>query len=179
MSWERIPGTDGEFSGDDAWDAFSDALTKIASAYQGRFHRCPTVRELHRGLYFVLRGAPERYVVDPEQLEASPPPPRRWLFADDFEAASGDMRGDVEPVFISRRATGGDVVRFAVVKDGRTLRCGYDVLDEMLSEHDARWLFIASYLKTLTGDHYADQVDIVSFHPLARPSDRVEIPYPR
>lgn len=171
MAWERIPDTEGEFSGDEVWDVFAEALTKIARIYEGRFGRRPTVRELQRGLDFVLHGAPARFVVDLE--------PSRRLAFDDFEAASGDMEGDVEPAFVSRRANGEDVLRLWLVRDGRTLLCRYEILDTDLSDQDARGLFVACYLKALTGDAYADDIDVVRFSRADRPDEVVEMAYPR
>jgi len=178
MSWEKIPGTENEFSGDGPWDIFAEALAALARVYEERFHRKPTLRELHRGLDFVLHGSPQDYIFDPEQLDASPPPPRRILLAEDFEAASGDMDGEVEPTFLARRSTGEDVVRAWLTQRDRLLQCEYEIVDQTLTDADVRWLFAVCYLKVLTNDYLAGDVDTIRFVPRAQPTEHHDIPYP-
>jgi hypothetical protein len=92
-----------------------------------------------------------------------------------FEAASGDVIDDVEPVFISKRATGEDVVRFDVTVDDRTLTAEAHPIHDVDIE-ELMILFCETYLRTLTDDYYADKIDRVI---LAVGETEREFDYPR
>lgn len=80
----------------------------------------------------------------------------------DWEAASGDgLDNGAEPVFISRRETGRDVITIHLRHEGRILTGTIVAIEEELSLDDIVALFARTYLGTLTMDFYRGQVDEV------------------
>jgi hypothetical protein len=81
----------------------------------------------------------------------------------DFEASSSDLdaNGD-EPIFVTRRSTGADAIEGSLRLEHRELRVSIHVLDPSLSQDDVVALFVLTYLRTLTADHYRDLADRVA-----------------
>ena len=79
-----------------------------------------------------------------------------------FEAAAGDRAGDVEPVFISLRDTGADIVLVNVRVADRAMTATYDVLDPKLDHDDVTVLFCETYLRRLMGDALRADVDTIT-----------------
>ena len=75
-----------------------------------------------------------------------------------FEAASGDVKGDVEPVFISARATKKDVLRAEVKPIGDTLDVRYWILDDELDDADVARVVHIAYLDVLTSHYWKNKV---------------------
>jgi hypothetical protein len=96
----------------------------------------------------------------------------------DYEAASGDvLDGDIEPVFVMRRATGSDVLKLHLVQRDRLLSCELLEAEHGFGLDDVVALFVRTYLGTLTDDYYRGRVDEVEIVPAAGgPSAR--FPYP-
>lgn len=66
MAWDEFDRNGVKLmSGDDPLDEFSQALERIALAYEKRFRRKPRVGELLLSLERVLGARPERFVSDP------------------------------------------------------------------------------------------------------------------
>lgn len=80
----------------------------------------------------------------------------------DHEAASGDLLDDgAEPVFVSQRATGEDVLVLHARMEGRRLVCDVRHVAEGLELDDVVALFVRTYLGTLTGGSLRKDVDEV------------------
>jgi hypothetical protein len=116
------------------------------------------------------------FVALDQGLGPSPPPPRRWLRAADFEASAGE---DDEPISIARRATGADVVTAEIVQEGRTLKVCYELADPTLDAGDVKWLFIACYLCEFANNYYADKVDQITLRSKRNADEVMMFPYPR
>jgi hypothetical protein len=71
-----------------------------------------------------------------------------------FEASSGDMKGDAEPVFIERRDTRKDVLTGEVRREGDTIEFRYAVQDPTLDDADVARIFHIAYLDVLTRHHW-------------------------
>jgi hypothetical protein len=177
MAWERLSRDSAEFTGDAPADAFAAALDGVARAYLERFSRRPTAREVRSAFDAVLRATPARWVEDPDQLAPDAAAPGRWLDADAFEAAAGDVQGDVTPAVIIRRATRKVALRFKVTVRDRVLHAPYEINDPELTPDDAWRLFVIAFLRRYANGTFAADVDTVSLGPVG--GDRIVRPYPR
>ncbi len=79
---------------------------------------------------------------------------KRNVIRETFEASSGDMKGDVEPIFIERRKDRQNVVTGELRQDQGTLELRYTVLDPSLDPDDVARVFHIAYLDGLTGHHW-------------------------
>lgn len=80
----------------------------------------------------------------------------------DYEAASGDLLpGDVEPIYISRRATGEDVIVLHGHVEARVLVCRVHQSAPEFTLDDIVGLFVRTYLGTLTGGSLRGDFDRV------------------
>jgi hypothetical protein len=89
-----------------------------------------------------------------------------------FEAASGDMRGDVEPVFISRRADGQDVITGEKTMDGAVMTVAYQIVDGTLDDDDVAHIFAIAYLEVLTDGYYDEKVTTIAMRNSATEATR-------
>ena len=71
-----------------------------------------------------------------------------------FEASSGDMKGDAEPIFIERRQDRKDAITGEVRSSGDTLEFRYTVVDPALDDDDVARIFHIAYLDVLTQHHW-------------------------
>ena len=79
-----------------------------------------------------------------------------------FEAASGDMRGDVEPVFLVHRDGGEDAVTGEKTIDRTTMNVDYQILDPALDDDDVARIFAVAYLDVFTDNYYRDKVATIA-----------------
>jgi hypothetical protein len=113
----------------------------------------------------------------------SPPPYRGPIDPREFSGACTDPIDRPAPWgvgrvhFVCRGRE--DVIKFYADIDGpaRQLRIDYEILDQRLSDVDARELIVHAYFLALAADHYRGQVE--SFDLARLGSDRrVRVPYP-
>lgn len=77
--------------------------------------------------------------------------PLRRCMDRDYEAASGDLLDDgAEPIFITRRSAGEDVVVLHARLESRVLFCDIVAFEAGLSFDDIVAMFVRTYLGTLT-----------------------------
>jgi hypothetical protein len=90
---------------------------------------------------------------------------KRHVIIKTFEAGSGDMQGDVEPIAIWRRdgSASDPVLRLEKTIDGTTMRVRYTVLHGPLDAEDVERLFVMTYLDELTIHYYRGKVERVMF----------------
>jgi hypothetical protein len=74
-----------------------------------------------------------------------------------FEASSGDMRGNIEPVFISGRPDGKDVATCEVRANGAILEVGFRLLGASLDDADFARVFAIAYLDVFTSHYWHNQ----------------------
>jgi len=79
---------------------------------------------------------------------------KRHTIKQAFDAGSGDMRGDVEPVVICSRRSGNDVATCEVTEAGDTLKVSYRLLDPSLDDEDFARIFHIAYLDVFTSHHF-------------------------
>lgn len=94
---------------------------------------------------------------------------KRAAIVKTFEAGSGDMRGDVEPVFIERRADRSDAITAELTRTGDTMRIAYR---SQLDADDVARVFVIAYLDALTGHHYQRQTRHLVFVDTATGAER-------
>ena len=82
----------------------------------------------------------------------------RYVIDETFEAGSGDVRDDVEPIFIWSRRDRVDVLRGELREDHHTLELRYTILDSSLEDADVLRLFHIAYLDVLTNHHWFNKV---------------------
>jgi hypothetical protein len=96
----------------------------------------------------------------------------------DYEAASGDVLDDgSEPVFISQRATGQDVLMIRLRIEERVMTGSITEAAEGLELDDMVALFVRTYLGTLTGDLYRGRIDEVALQA-SEPRTLSHLPVP-
>lgn len=71
-----------------------------------------------------------------------------------FEASSGDMRGDVEPIFIEHRKERKDALTGEVRQEQGVLELRYTIVDPALDDADVARIFHIAYLDVLTRHHW-------------------------
>ncbi len=79
---------------------------------------------------------------------------KRNVVSQTFEASSGDMKGDVEPIFIEHRKERKDVLTGELRQDQGTLELRYTIVDPALDDADVARIFHIAYLDVLTGHHW-------------------------
>lgn len=79
-----------------------------------------------------------------------------------FEAASGDMDGDEEPIFIFTRSDETDVLTGRVLQSERTMILRYHILGVM-DDADAIRLFEIAYLDRFTDHYYQSRCDTIRY----------------
>lgn len=181
MSWRTI-GPDGHFfTGDRPLDEFTRATQRIAEAYRDRFGRPPVLAELLHALRVVLQADDELLAdhtrlaaVWPEAAFPAVPPPR----LDDFEGSYAEAPPPHGTHFVTRSATGEDVLRCALRVEDRTLFVDYTALTPGFDEATLQALIGWVLLRQYTHDHYRTLVDAVSWASTAAPQTRRLTPYP-
>jgi hypothetical protein len=89
-----------------------------------------------------------------------------------FEAASGDMRGEVEPIFISLRAGGADVLTGDKTIDGTAMHITYTIVDSSLDDHDLVRIFAVAYLDEFTCHYDRGDVATITMRNAASGAER-------
>ena len=79
---------------------------------------------------------------------------KRKVIIDTFEAASGDMRDKVEPIFISLRSNGNDVLTGDLTTTGELMRVEYKLVGNTLDDDDVLKVFHIAYLDRLTSSFW-------------------------
>jgi len=79
---------------------------------------------------------------------------KRHTIKQAFDAGSGDVRGDVEPVVICSRRSGNDVASCEVSEAGDTLEVTYRLLDPGLDDEDFARIFHIAYLDVFTSHYF-------------------------
>jgi len=79
---------------------------------------------------------------------------KRHAIKQAFDAGSGDMQGNVEPVVICSRRSGNDVATCEVLEAGDTLDVTYRLLDTALDDEDFARIFHIAYLDVLTSHYF-------------------------
>lgn len=74
-----------------------------------------------------------------------------------FEAGSGDMQGDVEPVFIEALASKTDAVKGELREQGNTLEFRYEIVDSGLNDEEVMRIFHIAYLDVLTMHYWYNE----------------------
>jgi hypothetical protein len=94
---------------------------------------------------------------------------KRAAIVSKFESASGDMRGDVEPVFVMLRRSGADVLKGDKTVDGSTLRVAYTIVDDSLGLDDAdvARIFAVAYLDELVQHYYQSRTKTIELRNTA------------
>jgi len=90
---------------------------------------------------------------------------KRHVIIKTFEAGSGDMQGDVEPIKIWRRdgEPADPVLELKKTLDGTTMRVHYAVKQGPLDAEDVERLFVMTYLDELTIHYYRGKVERIVF----------------
>ncbi|MCX5748612.1 MAG: hypothetical protein NT062_39695 [Proteobacteria bacterium] len=99
---------------------------------------------------------------------------KRDTIVREFEAASGDMRGEIEPTFITARTTGEDVLAGEITRDGSTMRVAYR---SELDADDVAHVFAVAYLDELTMHHDRGKIATIVLVDQASGAERT-IAYP-
>jgi hypothetical protein len=181
MAWEELTNGRG-YSGDEPLDAFSVALERISRAYTARFGRLPSIYEIAHALHVVVSAEPNRYVSDPENIQALAPrvemADQLPLVPDDFRASWTDQPEPDGTYFVERVSTGTDAIKCTMRITDRVMYIDYEILDEMLSDADARAIIVSAIIKSLTDDAFSADVDSLSFSNIRGVSKRTVVHYP-
>lgn len=177
MAWEEFErnGIKG-VTGDQPIDELALALDEIASHYEDRFSRKPTVTELIVALETLLASNPTRYLSDPEGLKYGDIivnrdySERDYNFVDvaEYEASAGaDPPGYI---FVSRRGsqknnqTEVDVIKITKLElQKRNLICEYEILTSDISTQIAETLISNAVLGDLYDNEFNDKADKINF----------------
>jgi len=177
MAWEEFErnGVKG-ITGDAPIDEFALALKRIATKYEDRFSRKPTVIELLSALETVIGTHPERYVSDVEGLRFGEITVNR-----DYERDSNYVdTTQYEGVYIEKTLPGYYAVlqkdsdskkrpRLEVIKiptlevQDRILVCEYEILTNDITEKVAESLIMSVLLGDYLEHFYKDKVDKIEF----------------
>jgi hypothetical protein len=187
MAWEEFDRDGVELmSGDAPLDAFSQALERIALAYQQRFRRKPTVGELLLSLERVLRAMPERYVADPHGMQTATlfasrgPGEQRRVDSSRYQGGYGELPS---PHYFVETRESPDTAREVVCIPnlevaGRTLNVDYEIVGDDLTDDDVMSLVPEVVLKEYSDDYYRSKADEIAFRNLQTGFKRA-IPYPK
>lgn len=93
------------------------------------------------------------------------------------EAASGDMVGEVEPVFLTRRADARDLVKMNKTMVGEVMRVTYRILEPSIDDADVARLFLVAYLDVFAGNYYRSKASKLVLEN-EESGQRRESPYP-
>jgi hypothetical protein len=171
MAWDDFEREGQQlWSGDDPLDELTQALRRIAAAYESRFRRRPYLGEILLSLERVLAVRPERFVEDPGGLEGArfacartDSPARQHIDFTRFEGYYADQpqpghygierRGDREVITMPR---------FEVVAN-RILEIDYQILDDSLDDDSAIRLIKRTILRVFSDSSYAAEADTLAF----------------
>jgi hypothetical protein len=178
MAWEEFErnGVKG-ITGDQPIDELALALNEIASHYEDRFSRKPTITEILWAMETVLGSNPTRYVCDPEGLEYgdiivnrdySPKQDYEYVDVNEYEASAGaDPPGYI---FVSQRAsqknnqTEVDVIKITKLDlQERTLQIEYEILTPDISAKMAQTLISKVVLDEFYDGDFDSEADNINF----------------
>jgi hypothetical protein len=178
MAWEEFErnGVKG-VTGDQPIDELALALNEIASHYEDRFSRKPTITELMWAMETVLGSNPTRYVSDPEGLtygdiivkrDYSPEDDYDYVDITEYEASAGaDPPGYI---FVSQRGsqknnqTEVDVIKITKLDlRERNLQIEYEILTSDISVKMAQTLIQKVVLGEFYERYFDDKVNNINF----------------
>ena len=193
MAWEEFErnGVKG-VTGDAPIDEFAFALQRIATEYEARFSRKPTVVELLSALETVIGTHPHRYVSDAEGLRFG-----EIIINRNYERESSYVdTTQYEGVYIEKSLPGyyavlqkdsdrkrRPQVEIEVIKiptlevSARVLLCEYEILNDGVTENVAESLIISVLLGDYLEHFYRDQADNIKFVNVRMNKDKT-IAYP-
>ncbi len=88
---------------------------------------------------------------------------KRRIILEQFEAMSGDMIGEIEPVFIERKSTKTDAITAEQTFADRVMTFRYKILDATLDDEDVPRIFHIAYLDHFTMNYYQEKVKTVRY----------------
>jgi hypothetical protein len=178
MAWEEFErnGVKG-MTGDQPIDELALTLAEIASHYEDRFSRKPTITELMWAMETVLGSNPNRYVCDPEGLKYGDIIVKRdysleddydYVDINEYEASAGaDPPGYI---FVSRygsqnsNQTEVDVIKITNIElRSRNLICEYEILTEDIDVKMAQNLILSVVLDEFYDGYFQDKADNINF----------------
>lgn len=186
MAWEEFErnGVKG-ITGDQPIDELAIALREIASYYEDRFSRKPTIIEIMWAMETVLLSNPKSYVSDPEGLKYGDIIVKRDYEAesDDVDLTEYEASAGTDPpgyIFVSRRGSRQknlpliDVIKITILDlRERNLVCEYEILTKDICDQMAQTLILSVVLGEFY-DHYfhdkADNIDFINAKSHAQPT---------
>ena len=180
MAWENFErnGESG-ISGDKPIDELALALHKITAAYQERFSRKPTVREIFYALETVIGSHPERYVSDAKGLRfGSIMFQRDYEKEDDYvdvaqyEGVYTEITMPGYYVVLQKNADHDrknmvEVIKIPVLEaTNRILSCDYEILIDGITDKMAETLILTVLLGEYMEDFHKEEADTIEFKNL-------------
>ncbi|KYC43940.1 hypothetical protein WA1_01980 [Scytonema hofmannii PCC 7110] len=176
MAWEEFErnGVKG-ITGDQPIDELAIALTEIASSYEDRFSRKPTIIEIMWAMETVLSSNPKSYVSDPEGLKYGDIIVKRDYEAesDDVDLTEYEASAGIDPpgyIFVSRRGSSQknlppiDVIKITILDlRERNLVCEYEILTKDISDQMAQTLILSVVLDEFYDRYFHDKADNIDF----------------